>query len=73
MYHYIALSIGIPVIVGVIFTLFHAVIQSYVYTLLTAIFYGEASEDRVLTGADLEKKNKRRGKRGTLNAEIKRV
>ena len=73
VYHYIALSIGIPVIVGVIFTLFHAVIQSYVYTLLTAIFYGEASEDRVLTGADLEKKNKRRGKRGTLNAEIKHV
>lgn len=73
VYHYIALSIGIPVIVGVIFTLFHAVIQSYVYTLLTAIFYGEASADRVLTGADLEKKNKRRGKRGTLNAEIKHV
>ena len=72
VYHYIALSIGIPVLVGVIFTLFHAVIQSYVYTLLTAIFYGEASEDRVLTGADLEKKNKRRGKSNAFKTSDRR-
>ena len=75
VYQYVALSVGVPVVVGVIFTLFHAVIQSYVYSLLTAMFYGEASEERVLDGSDLEKKQKRkkRAKKGALNAEIKRA
>lgn len=30
--------------VGVLFTLLHALIQSYVLTMLTALFYGEMSE-----------------------------
>ena len=32
------------VVVGVLFTLLHAVIQSYVLTMLTAMFYGEVSQ-----------------------------
>lgn len=44
VYHYIALSYGLPIIVGVLFTLLHALIQAYVLTMLTALFYGEVSE-----------------------------
>ena len=44
VYHYIALSYGLPILVGVLFTLLHALIQAYVLTLLTALFYGEVSE-----------------------------
>ena len=44
VYHYIHLSYGLPVIVGVLFTLLHAVIQAYVLAMLTALFYGEVSE-----------------------------
>ena len=74
VYHYLALSVGLPVIVGVVFTLFHAVIQSYVYTLLTAMFYGEASEERELDGSQLEKKTKKakRQKHPVLNPEIRK-
>ena len=44
VYHYIQLSFVLPVIVGVLFTLLHALIQAYVLTMLTALFYGEVSE-----------------------------
>ena len=44
VYYYISLSFVLPVIVGVLFTLLHALIQSYVLTMLTALFYGEVSE-----------------------------
>lgn len=44
VYYYIGLSFVLPVIVGVMFTLLHALIQTYVLTLLTALFYGEVSE-----------------------------
>ena len=44
VYHYIHLSYGLPVVVGVLFTLLHAIIQAYVLTMLTALFYGEVSE-----------------------------
>ena len=44
VYHYIALSYGLPIIVGVLFTLLHALVQAYVLTMLTALFYGEVSE-----------------------------
>ncbi|MBR7092418.1 MAG: F0F1 ATP synthase subunit A [Clostridia bacterium] len=42
VYHYTALSFGLPVLVGVVFTLLHAVIQAYVLSMLVSIFYGEA-------------------------------
>ncbi len=44
VYYYICLSFVLPVLVGVLFTLLHALIQSYVLTMLTALFYGEVSE-----------------------------
>ncbi len=44
VYYYIQLSFVLPVIVGVMFTLLHALIQAYVLTMLTALFYGEVSE-----------------------------
>lgn len=44
VYSTIYLSVGLPVIVGVMFTLLHAVIQAYVLTMLTSLFYGEVSE-----------------------------
>ncbi|MCD7734464.1 MAG: F0F1 ATP synthase subunit A [Clostridiales bacterium] len=44
VYYYINLSFVLPVVVGVLFTLLHALIQSYVLTMLTALYYGEVSE-----------------------------
>ena len=44
VYHYIHLSYGLPIVVGVLFTLLHAIIQAYVLTMLTSLFYGEVSE-----------------------------
>lgn len=47
VYYYMAMSFVIPVIVGVMFTLLHALIQAYVLTMLTALFYGEVTEPRL--------------------------
>ncbi len=44
VYHYTMLSFAIPVVVGVLFTLLHAVIQTYVLTMLVGIYYNEVSE-----------------------------
>ena len=44
VYYTITLSFVLPVLVGVLFTLLHALIQAYVLTMLTALFYGEVSE-----------------------------
>lgn len=44
VYYYISLSYILPVIVGILFTLIHALVQAYVLTMLTALFYGEVSE-----------------------------
>ena len=44
VYAYLQLSFALPVFVAVVFTLLHAVIQTYVLTMLTALFYGEVSE-----------------------------
>lgn len=44
VYYYVTLSFVLPVAVGVLFTLLHAIIQTYVLTMLTSIFYGEAAE-----------------------------
>lgn len=46
VYYYISLSFVLPVLVGIMFTLMHAVIQTYVLTMLTALFYGEVSEPK---------------------------
>ena len=44
VYYYVSLSYVVPVIVAVLFTLLHALIQAYVLTMLTTLFYGEKSE-----------------------------
>ncbi len=58
VYYYVGLSFVLPVIVGVLFTLLHAVVQTYVLATLVSIFYGEAAEPR----PKKIKKNKNRGK-----------
>ena len=45
VYHYASLSYGLPVIVGVIFTLLHAVVQTYVLTMLVGMYYREVTEE----------------------------
>ena len=57
VYSYIHLSFVLPVAVGVMFTLLHALIQAYVLTMLTALFYGEVSEPH-------PKKQKNKAKQG---------
>ena len=44
VYYYFSLSFVLPVIVGVLFTLLHALIQAYVLIMLTSLFYGEVTE-----------------------------
>lgn len=44
VYYYVSLSFVLPVIIGVLFTLLHALIQAYVLTTLTTLFYGESTE-----------------------------
>ncbi len=44
VYYYISLSFVLPVVVGVLFTVLHALIQAYVLTMLTSFYYGEVSE-----------------------------
>ena len=44
VYYYVTMSFVLPVIIAVLFTLLHALIQAYVLTTLTSMFYGEATE-----------------------------
>ena len=44
VYYYTSLSFVLPVVVGVMFTLLHALIQAYVLTMLVSTFYGESPE-----------------------------
>ncbi len=46
VYYYVSLSFVLPVIVGVLFTLLHAIIQTYVLATLVSVFYGEAIEPK---------------------------
>ena len=46
VYYYNGLSFVTPVVVGVLFTLLHALIQTYVLATLVSVFYGEAAEPR---------------------------
>ncbi len=46
VYFSLSLSYVLPVLVGILFTLLHALIQTYVLTMLTSVFYGEVSEPR---------------------------
>lgn len=48
VYYFSALSFVLPVVVGVMFTFLHALIQAYVLTMLTSLFYGEVSEKKMI-------------------------
>lgn len=58
VYHFKMTSYVLPSVIGVIFTLLHAVIQAYVLTMLVSIFYGQVTEPH----EHKEKKNKKRNK-----------
>ena len=45
VYYYSSLSYVLPVLDGVLFTLLHALIQAYVLTMLTSLFYGQVSDN----------------------------
>ena len=47
VYYYITLSFVLPVVVGVLFTVLHALIQAYVLTMLTSVYFGEVTEPSV--------------------------
>ena len=59
VYYYFNLSIGLPIFVGVMFTLLHALIQAYVLTMLTSLFYGEVSEKHEKKPKAKKKKQKK--------------
>lgn len=61
VYYYLQLSFILPVVVGVLFTLLHALIQTYVLTMLTALFYGEVSEPHP--------KEQKKSKRNKINKQ----
>ena len=44
VYYSLSLSFVLPVLVGVLFTLLHALVQTYVLTMLVSMYYGEVSE-----------------------------
>ena len=46
VYYYAQTSFVLPVAVGVLFTLLHALIQTFVLSTLVSFFYGEAVEPR---------------------------
>lgn len=58
VYYYVHLSFLLPVAVGLMFTVLHAIVQTYVLTMLTALFYGEVSEH-----VEKEKKEKKSKKK----------
>ena len=68
VYYYLALSFVLPVIVGVLFTLLHAVIQTYVLVMLTSMFYGEVSEPA--EHKDKKKKKSKSSRRQAGDAAI---
>ena len=47
VYYYTLTSVVLPVIVGVLFTLLHAIIQTYVLATLVSVFFGEAAEPKL--------------------------
>ena len=44
IYHASVTSYGIPVLVGFLFTILHALIQAYVLTTIASTYFGEVTE-----------------------------
>ena len=61
VFDFLSKTVVVPIFVAVMFTLMHAVVQTYVLTLLTTMFYGEASEKH-------EKKKKKKSKKAVQPA-----
>ena len=61
VYSYLSLSFVLPVVVGVLFTVLHALVQAYVLATLTAHIYGEVCEPYVkkTKGRSKEKKTRK--------------
>ena len=61
VYSYLSLSFVLPVVVGVLFTVLHALVQAYVLATLTALIYGEVCEPYVkkTKGRPKEKKTRK--------------
>ena len=62
VYYTIMLSIALPVIVAVLFTCIHALVQTYVLCMLTTFFFGEATHPH-------EKKPKKKKQKKNKNIE----
>ncbi len=58
VYHYIFLSFVLPVLVGILFTALHALIQTYVLATLASTFYGEAVEPHHKKAKEEKNENK---------------
>lgn len=50
LYYFIWLKVGIPAVMSVMFTLFHAIIQAYIFAVLSSLFIGETLEKKVKLG-----------------------
>lgn len=57
------MSYGVPVIVGVLFTLLHALIQSYVLTTLVSTYFGEVTEKTVKVPKEKNKEKEKKKKK----------
>jgi len=68
VYYYITLSFVLPVIVGVLFTVLHALIQAYVLTMLTSFYYGEVSEVHVAKPKEKKAKKNKKSKEAAEQA-----
>ena len=60
VYSYLSLSFVLPVVVGVLFTVLHALVQAYVLATLTALIYGEVCEPYVKKTKERSKEKKTR-------------
>lgn len=58
VYYFPMMRWGTPILVGVLFTVLHAIVQSYVFMTLVAMFYGEAVEPRFLNGHTVSQQKK---------------
>lgn len=72
VYYYIHLSFFLPVVVGVMFTVLHALIQAYVLCMLTSVYYGEVTEP-AKPKPKKEKKKKKNKKQDSLEQEAQTV
>ena len=69
VYYYSSLSYVLPVLVGVLFTLLHALIQAYVLTMLTSLFYGQVSDNTPKPPKEKKRRKKRRPAISTETAD----